>query len=249
MRVLVLLFAMLLCSPVLAEPGELFEQANQAAEAGELEKALELYDKSLSEQSPPNPNTLWNAGVCAFKLKDGERAASYWTKLKAADPHDWRVRSKLVQAYHMTENEEAAQKERDELFAFRKENPELVDGPVYWREQFGAAGRELMVFEAFELTPPRALKYIFVVLTEEGAEDFRISLGTYDSTNAIHHELGDMPEDVRLYHLDGYYDGGSHHKTFSFYEGEPEYSKIRETVIAILEGKKKEVSSSTRPKE
>lgn len=250
MRLLVLLLTLLLCSPLLAEPAEqLFEQANEAAEAGELEKALELYDKCLEDQSPPNLNALWNAGICASKLKDGKRASEYWQRLKTEDPHDWKVRSKLIQAYHMTGDKEAADKEREELFAFRKENPELVNGPVYCREQFEAADRELMVFEAFELTPPRALKYIFIVLNEEGAEDFRISLGTYDATNAIHHELGDMPEDVRLYHLDGYYDGGAHHKTFSFYEGEPEYPEIRDTVIAILEGKKQAVSSSTRPKE
>lgn len=230
--------------PALADPTADFTAGIEAMEAKEYERALTLFDKVLREE--PVSNALWNAGMCAFHLGDGAKAAAYWEQLKKVDPRDWHVRSKLVQAYQMQGKLKQVEAEREELLALQKKEPELFPRPHFCREQFKVGGRQLMAFELFEMTPPRGLKYIFYVLTDDGRQDYRISLGSYDDTNTIAHEVGTVPEGVRLFHLDGYYDGGARHLTFGFYQGEPSYAEVREAVVQILEGKKKAVSGTTR---
>jgi hypothetical protein len=107
-----------------------------------------------------------------------------------------------------------------------------------------------------------ALKYNFIATQNEKAV-FRISLGSYgissdlptltllEFTNAAYlQSMGiatqEEGDDFRVYHLDGYYEGGLH-TTLGFYEGEPPYDRIRTEVLATLEGTKQPVSSSTNP--
>jgi hypothetical protein len=119
----------------------------------------------------------------------------------------------------------------------------------YCREQFEAGGEKVMVFEEFELKGDRALRYVFSVLDEsEAKEKYRISLGSYDSTNAYWHESTKPKpkKEDRLFHLDGYYSWG--HATFGMYFPEPTYDQVRITVIEILEKKRNPVSSTTMSK-
>jgi hypothetical protein len=76
--------------------------------------------------------------------------------------------------------------------------------------------------------------------------DYKISLGSYETTNAVARETGDLKQGQRLYHLDGYYpDGG--HKTFAMMKltTMPAYSDVREMVMGVLKGQTKAVSSFT----
>jgi len=67
-------------------------------------------------------------------------------------------------------------------------------------------------------------------------KEFDISLGSYKLTDSIARESGYLKEGERLFHLDGYYAGGEH-RTFAFFKNEPEYDRVREKVVLILQGK------------
>jgi hypothetical protein len=86
-----------------------------------------------------------------------------------------------------------------------------------------------MVIYSFEVRAP-------------GAEDYRISLGSYEGTNQVGWENGARPRSIRLYHLDLY--RPKLHETYAFYEGQPSYETVRAAVISILAGESKAMSST-----
>ena len=98
-------------------------------------------------------------------------------------------------------------------------------------------GQKVMAFELYELKGDRALRYVFSILNkEENGQEFRISLGSYETTNTIWRELKNPPpkKDERMFHLDGYFKGGGH-ATYGMYFPEPTYDEMRAKVIEILE--------------
>ena len=241
-KVLVILLTVALFSTASADPEADFRAANAAAKVGDYQSALDLYDKILKEA--PTNSTLWNAGNCAYLSGDANRALKYWSLLKESDPLDWRVRAKLIQAYAVLKNEEALKQEREELLALQKSKPELFEQKIFCREQFQVGETKVMAFETFEMVGPRGIRYIFYVLNKEGKIDYRLSLGSYDETNAMSQEMKKLPEGDRYFHLDGYYNGGKHHKTFGFFPGEPSYKSTRSMIVNVVGGKAKALSSS-----
>jgi len=232
----------------LAEAEKAFETANALMEQGEHAEALTHYKKALAIL-PKEPAFLFNGGLAAYGSKDYLLAADLWTQLKVVDPTDWHVRAKLIQAYQALSKLSDRDVQRAELFEmWKKGNPaELKEHFEYCRDQFEVNGKKVMAFEHFELKGNRALRYVFRILNEaEDDEDFRISLGSYDMTNAIWRERQNPKpkEGERLFHLDGYFKGGGH-ATYSMLFPEPSYDDVRGMVIKILEGKGKPVSSTT----
>lgn len=102
----------------------------------------------------------------------------------------------------------------------------------FCREQFRHERQKFFVFEYFEPSGEHRVYLAFVAVTEAGEEAYRISLGSYDSTNEIAWELGDLPRSKRLFHLDRYENGT--HATLSFYEFQPDYERVRSDVLAYL---------------
>lgn len=230
-----------------------FAAGNALMEQGKYSEALPHYKKALAVL-PDEPALLFNGGLAAYKVKDYALAAELWKRLKTVDSSDWHVRAKLVQVYQALGKIKERDAERAELFEMWKAGKpaELKQQFEYCRDQFEAGGKRVMAFEHFELKGNRALRYVFSVLNEAGDdEEFRISLGSYDTTNAIWRETTKPrpKEGDRLFHLDGYFQGG--HATYGMYFPEPSYDEVRLRVIQILEGKRKPVSSSTiaRPAE
>jgi hypothetical protein len=138
--------------------------------------------------------------------------------------------------------------ERRELIEMWKaaKPEELKQQREFCRDQFQVNGKKVMAFEHFELKGARALRYVFSVLNEsENGEDFRISLGSYETTVAVWRETTKPPPKPgeRLFHLDGYFKGGGH-ATYGFYAPEPSYDTVRAKVIQILQGRDKPVSTS-----
>ena len=188
--------------------------------------------------------------MAAFWTKDYTAALDMWKRAKGVEPTDYRIREKLIQAYQALNKLTERDVERAELFAMWKkgEPAELKQEFEYCRDQFEVNGKYVMAFEHFELKGNRALRYAFIILNEtRNAEDFRITFGSYDTTNNIWSQLQNPKpkEGERLFHLDGYYKGGGH-ATFGMYPPpEPSYDKVREIVVKILEGKDKPMSSIT----
>ena len=231
------------------EAEKVFKTANELQEKRKYAEALTQYKRAL-EILPNDPAILFNGGMAAFATKDYGSALEMWKQVKQIDPTDWHARAKLIQVYQALKKGAERDAERAELFAMWKkgEPAELKQQFEYCRDQFEVNGKRVMAFEHFELKGNRALRYVFSILDKtEEAEEFRISLGSYDMTNNIWREMKDpKPKDgERLFHLDGYFKGGGH-ATYGMYPPpEPTYDQIRAIVVKILEGQEKPASSST----
>jgi tetratricopeptide (TPR) repeat protein len=222
-----------------------FEQANALAEQHQYAQALTRYKEALAE-NPDATSILYNGGLAAYLAKDFASAIQLWKRAEEIDGNDWRVRTKLIQAYQAAGSRAARDAERTALFDMRKKggDGELTALDFYCRDQFEVRGRRVLVFEHFELKGKFALRYRFVVLKEtEDSEDFRLSLGSYESTTTIAIETRAIKKGERLYHLDGYYPGGEH-RTFAFFNSEPSYDEIRKAVVEVLEGRTRALSST-----
>jgi tetratricopeptide (TPR) repeat protein len=212
-----------------------FNDGNDLMEQRKYKEALARYQEALAK-TPDSPGLLFNGGLAAYMSKDFAIAEKLWKSLTELDPDDWQARAKLVQAYQALGDLKARDEQRRKLLDLRKsgKSEDLNKLDFYCREQFEAAGKMVMVFEHFELKGERALRYVFSVLDESGeGQAFRISLGSYDLTNAV--AAGRLKKGERLFHLDGYYKWG--HATYGFFTPEPSYDEIRKRVIGILEEK------------
>ena len=233
----------------MAEAEKAFNTANDLLGKRKPGEALPHYKRALAIL-PHDPAILFNGGMAAFATKDYASALEMWKVVKQVDPADWHARAKLIQVYQALNKTAERDAERTELFAMWKkgEPAELKQQVKYCREQFEVNGKKVMAFEHFELKGNRALRYVFSILDKtEEAEEFRISLGSYDLTNSVWLSRQDPKpkEGERLFHLDGYFKGGSH-ATYGMYPPpEPTYDQIRAIVVKILEGQDKPASSST----
>ncbi len=210
--------------------------------------ALTQYKQGLESVSE-DTSLLYNGGLAAFKCRQYGQALDLWNRLKTIDSDDWQTRAKLIQVYQALGKPQERDAERLALFELRKRDPnkELAKLEECCRDQFEAGGEKVMAFEQFELKGDRALRYVFSILDEsEHEEKYRISLGSYETTNAVWRETSKPrpKEGERLFHLDGYYEWG--HATYGMYYPEPSYDQVRATVIEILEKKKNPVSTSTK---
>lgn len=210
-------------------------------------EALTRYKEGLTS-APDETSLLYNGGLAAFQCKQYPVAVELWRHLKGLDPTNWQTRAKLIQAYQALGNLPEREKERAALFDLRQHDSrgELAKQVKYCRDQFEAGGEKVMAFEYYELKGDRAVRYVFSIIDEsKQQEKYRLSLGSYDETNAIWHQTTKPrpKKSDRLFHLDGYYDWG--HATYGFYFPEPSYDEIRNAVIAVLEKKKEPMSSTT----
>ena len=212
-----------------------FNDGNDLMEQRKYKEALARYQEGLAK-TPDSTGLLFNGGLAAFMSKDFATAEKLWKSLTELDPEDWQPRAKLVQAYQALGDLKARDEQRRMLMDLRKsgKSEDLNKLDFYCREQFEAAGKKVMVFEHFELKGERALRYVFSILDESGeGQAFRISLGSYETTNRISVELGSVKKGERMFHLDGYYKWG--HATYGFFTPEPSYDDVRKRVIGILE--------------
>ena len=230
-------------------PKEAMRDGNTLMAAGKYCEALKRYDDGL-RSLPDNLALLYNGGLAAYRCNQFNTSVKLWSKLKQLDPTDWQTRAKLIQAYQALGLKSERDSERSELMDLWRKGSvqELSKQTEFCRDQFEAGGERVMAFEQFELKGDRALRYVFSIVNDAGnGEKYRLSLGSYDVTNAIWRETTKpkpKPEE-RLFHLDGYYDWG--HATYGMYSPEPSYDEVRTTVIEILEKKRSPVSTTVRP--
>lgn len=229
-----------------------FQAGNEAAQAGRYEEAVEHYEACIAAGGLSS-NVLWNAGTAALLAGNGEKAVDFYGRVRELEPDNWRVRAKLIQAYQLNQQLEERDRERTSLVeAWKEAGPEseLGSQKLYCRDQFQVEERRVMVFEHFELEGERAVKCVFLVLKPgKMEEDYRLSLGSYEATNRSVHESEKLDPNIRVYHLDGYYEGGNKHSTYAFYRGLPDYDKLKEVVKKAITGEIRPVSGSQRKKD
>ncbi len=227
-----------------------FKEGNALLEQGKYAPALARY-KEAAVLRPDDSSLLWNGGMAAFFAGDYPTAVAWWSRQKTLEPDNWRVRVKLIQAYQAAGRGPERDAERRSLIALRQAGTlkDLAAEERFCRDQFFHANKRVFAYEHFALVGERALRYNFLVFSPgKDALDFRVSLGSYKTTNDIAREVGGIKPGQRLFHLDGYYENGRAHRTFGFFTTEPTYDAMRAQVLRILEGKVKAVSSSRRGK-
>jgi len=222
-----------------------FRKGVELSEARKYREAIPYYLVAY-RAFPQSEGVLWNLGIASAEVGEHSEALKYWTALREQSPDNWRVLSKLVQTHQALGDNASRDRSRTALFVLRKSaspDADFLHSDVYCREQMSIGGRKVLAFETFEPKGERMVFFAFVVLSDDGKEDYRISLGSYDFTNRIAWETGDLPRDKRLYHLDWYQ--GTAHRTYAFYESQPTYDTVRAKVLDVLDGRVKPVSSTT----
>lgn len=224
---------------------DVFAQAVALMNAKKFAEALPILEAMAAKH--PTTGILWNLGQSAVEVGDYPKALRAWQAYRIEKPDDWHVRTKLVQAYQALGDLTARDRERAELVALWQAgtNAELSQQQVFCREQLRVDGKKVMALEYFKPAGPTMVVYSFVVLGDDGKQQFKVSLGSYDVTNQVALELGERPKDKRLYHLDLYRE--NLHQTHGFFLGQPGYDVIRPLVLDVIAGKHKPASASTHP--
>jgi tetratricopeptide (TPR) repeat protein len=221
-----------------------FKQAVTLSEQGRFADAVPILE-ALAKDSP-SEGVFWNLGLAeADQLQHG-KALEAWLAYQQIAPDDWRARTKLIQTYQALGNLKARDEEREALVSLwgTGKNADLSKQELFCREQIRLGKKHVFVLEYFRPAGERRVFYSFIV-TEPGTEQFKISLGSYDATNQVSWEMGELPRDKRLYHLDLY--RAKAHETYAFYRERPSYDDVRAQVVAILAGEVKPMSSTHYP--
>jgi tetratricopeptide (TPR) repeat protein len=217
---------------------EKFEAAVGYLEAGRYVDAIPLL-REVRASNPEIPSVLWNLGTAEAAAGDHKSAVETWAGYERVDPGDWRAIPKLIQSFESLGNEVEVARHRARLYELRSReggDGDLREEDRYCREQFSVGEQRVFAFEHFEPGGRRAVYYTFSFLTAAGDEAFRVSLGSYLDTNEVLWELGDLPRDKRLYHLDRYEPDGRQ-TLYTFFEALPPYRVVREAVREFVEGK------------
>jgi tetratricopeptide (TPR) repeat protein len=232
--------------PAAAQPENTPEYRQTLVEQGKYPEAFRAYKEAL-EQDPKDPTLLYNTGLMAYLSGQPKEAVVHWSRLKEIDPDDWQLRTKLIQAYEASGQRKERDAERAGLLKLRKESAdeELRKLRFFCRDQFTVSNARVMVFEYFELAGDEPIRWSFNVFEADGRTvKARYTLGSYKTTNAIAREQKLIKPGERLFHLDGYKQGGKAHELFAFFVGEPDYDTVKAAVLEILQGKRKPLSGT-----
>jgi tetratricopeptide (TPR) repeat protein len=249
---IVALAALLLTATAVAE-----EKREKLSAEAAFKTATELMGKSDYNQAipylirvqkdvPDNSSVLWNLGLAFAATGEHSKAIGAWQSYRRIAPDDWQARAKLIQSYQALGDIKARDEEIKSLYEYHKNSPDpkVNTAERFCREQAVMGKRSVFVFEYFSPSGDRKQFLRFCVLNKKGEVDYYISLGSYDSTTEIARELGEIPKNERLYHLDEYTD--NRHSTYGFFKTKPDYDKVRSMVLSVLEGQLKPTSGTTR---
>jgi tetratricopeptide (TPR) repeat protein len=249
---IIALAALLLTATAVAEkkPGELsaeaaFKIATELMEKRDYKRAIPYLTRVQSDL-PVDSSVLWNLGLAFAATGEHAKAIETWQSLRKIAPDDWQVRAKLVQSYQALGDLKARDEEIKSLYEYRNNStdPKVNTAERFCREQTVMGKRRVFVFEYFSPSGDRKQFLRFCVLNKKGEVDYYISLGSYDTTTEISRELGEIPKNERMYHLDEYTD--NHHATYGLFKTKPDYEEVRSMVLSLLEGKLKPTSGTTR---
>lgn len=240
------LYAILATGAENLSPEVAFRKAVEFTKASQYAEAIPLLLIAYNAY-PENENILWNLGIASAEINASSEALKYWLSYRKLKPQDWRGLAKLIQTYQALGDMDARDRERSALFELRRfslPDSEISKVEYFCREQMIIAKKKTFAYEFFEPKGKRPIFLMFVFPSISGAEEFRITLGSYDSTNQIAWETGSLSKDKRLYHIDR--SDRSGHSTYGFYESKPSYETVRTMVNEILNDQVKPLSSLTR---
>lgn len=198
------------------------------------------------QKDPADSWALFNLGLMNYLAEDFAGAIKHWKTLRDLEPTDWRVREKLIQAYWGAGDAKAATAEVAELRNARnsRKYEALAEKEFFICDQFQIGKVRAFVLEYYELKGESPLAWKFILKSGDDILDYRFSVGSYTSATEFARAQGTIGSEERRYHLDGYWDDGSH-ATYGFYRNRPDYQDVRNEVQRIIKGETKPVSSMT----
>jgi tetratricopeptide (TPR) repeat protein len=208
-------------------------------------RALEIY-REIAAASPNNVFAFNMIGNSAQELKDYPAAIAGFKRALEIQPDEWHNIAGLLRSYSLS----GMTKERDlELEHVRelKRKGALRSDFCYVRDLFEIGGKKVLVSEFFpELGGRFHYRYWFDVFNPENQLTFRVALESDDidqSSWAKEHPK-EAAAGQRQFSLDTY--GQQSHGLIKFYDGEPDYAKVRADAEQVISGAAKPVISTTR---
>lgn len=212
---------------------------------GQHQEALPHFRTAL-EAAPDKLLYSWNLGQCLQLSNKTAEALKIFLTYSQQAPTDWRAHEKIIQTSEKLDRIDIRDEWLKKITSLYKSGkaPDLSERKFFIRDQFAQGEYYVFALEYFELLGDRAIKYSLRAESSAHPEkEIRISLGSYDSTNKVAHDLGEIPKDKRRYHLDGYQKNA--HFTYAFFVGNPGYKRVKAMAKEILQEKRKAISSST----
>lgn len=223
------------------------EMASDKAEhAALLQQAAQKVDKLLSSSPAMSPQLVpMMANLGQFYQDEGNAEASvtWWQKVVAADPLDWRAWCKIIQCSQALGDMKQRDVARKQVYTLAKDGK--VDQNVICRDQFRDHEHPVMVLEYWKnylslnsLTGNSADKNFnsFVVRSDGGKKTlYRYVLCELGVDTQLAREMKTIPANQHRFSIDRYDPSGSV-GLIAMFDGAapPEYEKVKATVVADL---------------
>ena len=228
------------------ETGQLIRQAVAAFQSNDCPSAIKLF-RQVTASNPADIVAYNMSGNCSLRLKDYPAAIDAFKHALQIQADEWHNISGLIRSYTLA----GMTQERDELqkhIADLERDGKLPGNFSYVFETFPVGDRQVEVSKYPKISGFYGERYRFNVYNKDGTLVFRVALESAELEQPNwakeHKELA--AAGGRRFSLDGYSPEG--HYTYGFYDGEPEYPKLREEVEQVLTGKKPALSHSTSDK-
>jgi tetratricopeptide (TPR) repeat protein len=217
-----------------------------AFQANDCPSVIKLF-RQVTASNPADIVAYNMSGNCALRLKDYPAAIDAFKHALQIRTDEWHNISGLIHAYTLA----GMTQERDELLKHIGElerDGKLPDNFSYVFETFQVGNQQVEVAKYPKISGFYGERYRFNVYNKDGMLVFRVALESAELDQPQwakeHKELAAAGD--RKFSLDGYSPEG--HYTYGFYDGEPEYPKLREEVEQVLTGKKPALTHSTSDK-
>ncbi len=196
------------------------------------------------EIDPGYYNGWFNLGQYAQGRNKPAEALPLFQKAAAIKPEDLAPRAKIVQCLQALDRLPERDKAREDVFTVYAGGK--VRETVFCRDLFESGSKRITVYEFFEPTGLRAVRYSFTVADKSGQKAAEtVSLGSYEAITILARQKHEIGPGERLYHIDRYYPGG--HATYAMFKKEPSYDEVRKIVLEMLEGKREPLVSPVLP--
>lgn len=233
-----------------------FRAGNALMEKQNYAGALAQYRVVLKAR-PDEPSSLWNGGSAAYFVGDFKTAASYFTRLQKQEPQNGHLLAKRVQTAQELGDRSTRNLLRARLFTLHqsgKDSTGYASKAFYCRDQFTVGKDQILALEYFELKPLSGKldepflgrRFDFVVTSSDGRPKMRIECG-WSSLDVTPKGQFVPSRELPSFYYDAYYPTGLWaRRTFGLGATEPTFETVKEQVIAIIEGKAKQVSGEKR---
>lgn len=182
------------------------DRAVELYSSGDYAKALILLKDRLHRE-PSDLNIRFMVAQTMFMLGDYDNALSEWLKVEEVTRNsNLVVKEKLIQTYEQLNQPKEVETRVQALLKLREETnvAEYKQKKLFCRDQFSVDGVKFMGFQYFGFPDSSDTYFVIFQLDNNGDIASKFKFWSSDFTNAISKELGELPADQRLYHIDEY---------------------------------------------